>query len=115
MVIANNILVGITGTPPAKATVKGNVMYAIGDHQTGWKTAANYPGNIIVKADDGSARPNYFEGSGNFFVGRRAVRPVQLHVPQQQHARQESERGVQTGRRRRGCRIRQRAVRSPPI
>ncbi len=69
MVIANNILVGITGTPPAKATVKGNVMYVIGDHQTGWKTTANYPGNIIVKADDGSAHPNYFEGSGSFFVG----------------------------------------------
>ncbi len=69
MTIANNILVGITGTPPAHATVKGNVMYTIGDWQTGWKSATEYPGNIIVKTDGGSSRPSYFEGAGNFFVG----------------------------------------------
>jgi len=69
VIIANNILVGINGTPPADAVVKGNVMYVVGGWQTGWKSAADYPGNIIVKTDGGSSRPSYFEGSGNFFVG----------------------------------------------
>ncbi len=69
VVIANNILIGITGTPPAQAVVKGNVMYSLGGWQTGWKSANDFPDNIIVKTDSGSSRPNYFEGSGNFFVG----------------------------------------------
>jgi len=72
LIIANNVLVGILGLDKllfSKAIITGNVIYSFGGFATGWYNSTEFPGNIIVKTNNSSPNPTYFEGSGTFFEG----------------------------------------------
>ncbi len=60
-VLVGNLMMGTNLYRPANNT--NNIIYAYFDGT--WRTS--YPGNIIVQGN--TTHSNYFEGSGNFFVG----------------------------------------------
>ncbi len=68
VVIANNVLVGITGMPPSSAVVKGNVMYVLGGWQSGWQNASTFPGNIIVRQKGTKFHPGENVGMGRDYT-----------------------------------------------
>jgi parallel beta-helix repeat protein len=72
LIIANNVLVGILNVDKqffSKAIITGNVVYSFGNTVDGWYNSTEFPGNIIVKTNNSSPNPTYFEGSGTFFEG----------------------------------------------